>query len=155
MKINTSVRGGNKIAQELKKRLERITNKRRVLVGLPASTGDYEDGAPIVVIGAVQEFGSADGRIPERSFLRVPLRQNQDNIKKAFRVLSKKVMDGDISTIQMLDQIGSRAAGYCVEAIEAGIEPANADSTIKRKGSATPLVNHGKLKGAITHIVED
>ncbi|MCA6927911.1 hypothetical protein [Pectobacterium versatile] len=155
MKLNAEVRGGNKIAQKLKQIQDRVMAKRRVLVGLPAGSGNYEDGAPIAVIGAVQEFGSADGRVPERSFLRVPIRQNQDNIKKAFRALTGAVTRGEITAFQMLDQIGARAAGFCKEAIEAGIQPANADSTIKAKGSSTPLINHGFLKGKITHVVED
>ncbi|MDE8755675.1 hypothetical protein PZA22_14420 [Pectobacterium polaris] len=155
MRLNTETRGGNKIAQKLKQIQDRVMAKRRVLVGLPAGSGNYEDGAPIAVIGAVQEFGSADGRVPERSFLRVPIRQNQDNIKKAFRALTGAVTRGEITAFQMLDQIGARAAGFCQEAIEAGIQPANADSTIKAKDSSTPLINHGFLKGRITHVVED
>ncbi|ARD61146.1 hypothetical protein Y71_14910 [Kosakonia radicincitans DSM 16656] len=155
MKINAEVHGGNKIARKLKQIQDRLTAKRRVLVGLPAGSGNYEDGAPLVVIGAVQEFGSANGLIPERSFLRVPLRQNQDNIKKGFRALSGKVARGEITAFQMLDQIGARAAGYCQDAISAGIEPANAPSTIARKGSATPLIDTGTLRQAITHVVED
>ncbi|MGP2977758.1 hypothetical protein ACTVLL_11495 [Serratia nevei] len=155
MKINAEVRGGEKLAKKLKQIQDRVTSKKRVLVGLPAGSGNYEEGAPIVVIGAVQEFGSADGRVPERSFLRVPLRQNQDNIKKGFAALSRKVVKGEISAFQMLDQMGARAVGYCQEAIETGISPANAPSTIKRKGSATPLIDKGILKNKITHVVED
>lgn len=94
MKINTEVRGGEKLAKKLKQIQDRLTSKKRVLIGLPAGSGVYEDGAPIAVIGAVQEFGSADGRIPERSFLRVPLRQNVDNIKKGFASLSRQVTRG-------------------------------------------------------------
>ncbi|MBZ7262482.1 hypothetical protein FMK81_13295 [Klebsiella oxytoca] len=155
MKINTEVRGGEKLAKKLKEIQDRITAKKRVLVGLPAGSGNYDEGAPIVVIGAVQEFGSADGRVPERSFLRVPLYQNIDNIKKGFAALTSQVTRGEISAFQMLDQIGARAVGYCVEAIEGGIEPANAESTIRRKGSSTPLIDTGILKSKITHIVED
>ncbi|MEL0577058.1 hypothetical protein AACK17_00705 [Pectobacterium punjabense] len=155
MRINAETRGGNKIAQRLKQIQDRVMAKRRVLVGLPAGSGNYEDGAPIAVIGAVQEFGSADGRVPERSFLRVPIRQNQDKIKKAFRALTGAVVRGEITAFQMLDQIGGRAAAFCSEAIESGIQPANADSTIQRKGSSTPLVEHGRLKRSITHVVED
>ncbi|EPN2806523.1 hypothetical protein ACTWOG_004253 [Serratia marcescens] len=155
MKINAEVRGGEKLAKKLKQIQDRVTSKKRVLVGLPAGSGNYEEGAPIVVIGAVQEFGSADGRVPERSFLRVPLRQNQDNIKKGFAALSRKVVKGEISAFQMLDRVGARAVGYCQEAIETGISPANAPSTIKRKGSATPLIDKGILKNKITHVVED
>jgi hypothetical protein len=155
MRLNAEVRGGDKLAKKLRQIQERLTTKRRVLVGIPEGAGKYEDGAPLAVIGAVQEFGSADGRVPERSFLRVPLRQNQDNISRAFRTLTGKVSRGEITLVQMLDQIGARAAGYCIEAIEAGIAPANAESTIKAKGSSTPLVDHGRLKGSITHVVED
>ncbi len=155
MRIRAEIHGGNKLAQKLRKLYDRVTSKSRVVIGLPKGSGVYEDGVPIAVIGAVQEYGSADGRIPERSFLRVPLRQNQDNIKKGFRALTAKVTRGEITAFQMLDQIGARAVGYCQEAIEAGIQPGNADATIAAKGSATPLVNHGTLKGAITHVVED
>lgn len=195
MKLNAETRGGNKIAQKLQQIQDRVMAKRRVLVGLPASSGNSEDGTPLVVIGAVNEFGgtiqhpggtsygyrnekdAVAGKvrfmkggaglmqlgvtgphtinIPERSFLRVPLRQNQDNIKKAFRALTGAVTRGEITVLQMLEQIGARAAGYCKEAIEQGIEPANAPSTIKQKGSAKPLVNHGTLKGSITYVVED
>jgi hypothetical protein len=155
MNINTEVRGGEKLAKKLKQIQDRLTSKTRVLVGLPAGTGNYEDGVPIVVIGAVHEFGSADGRIPERSFLRVPLHQNADNIKKGFAALSGQVTRGEISAFQMLDQMGARAVGYCQEAIETGIAPSNAPSTIKRKGSATPLIDKGILRSKITHVVED
>lgn len=155
MRIRAEVRGGTQLERRLREYVERLTTRRRVLVGIPAGTGNYDDGAPVAVIAAVQEFGSADGRVPERSFLRVPLRQNQDNIKRAFRLLTERVARGEMTMFQMLDKIGSRAAGYCIEAIEAGIAPANAESTVKAKGSSTPLVNHGRLKGAITHVVED
>lgn len=195
MKMTTEVRGGNKFAQKLRQIQERVMAKRRVLVGLPAGSGE-QDGTPLVVIGAANEFGAkitiperqatitrqlkANGEfanggrfkkngnfqtehiipahtvtIPERSFLRVPLHQNQDNIKKAFRALTGKVTRGEITAFQMLDQIGARAAGYCQEAIETGIKPENAPSTIARKGAATPLIDQGILKGAITHVVED
>ncbi|MCC8385312.1 hypothetical protein GPY51_21940 [Photorhabdus laumondii subsp. laumondii] len=194
MKLNAEVRGGNKLAQKLRQIHDRVTSKRRVLVGLPAGSGE-QDGTPLVVIGAVNEFGATiqhpggtsygykdeksarDGKvrflkngqgllqmgvtgphtinIPERSFLRVPIRQNQDNIKKAFRLLTGQVARGDITAFQMLDQIGAKVAGYCKEAISAGIEPANAKSTVKAKGSSTPLIDDGILRAAITHVVED
>jgi hypothetical protein len=55
----------------------------------------------------------------------------------------------------MLDTIGAQAVGFCRDAIANGIAPANAPSTIKRKGSATPLIDQGHLRNAITHVVED
>lgn len=154
MKFTSEIHGGNNYTNELKRIKERINNKR-VLVGLPAGTGNYDDGTPIVIIGAIHEFGSADGLIPERSFLRVPLQQNQDNIKRAFKALTGEVLRGEITTLNMLNQIGARAVGYCQEAIEDGIPPANAESTVKNKGSSTPLIDKGILKDSITHFIGD
>lgn len=154
MRPTVEVRGGSRLAREIKRRLEAFTSSRRVLVGLPAGSGENK-GTPLVVIGAVQEFGSADGRIPERSFLRVPIRQNQDNIRRAFAVLARRVASGEITSFQMLSKIGARAVGYCQDAISEGIAPANAPSTIAKKGSATPLVDKGALKQAITYVVDD
>ena len=65
--------------------------------------------------------------------MRVSLRQNVDNIKKGFAALSGKVAKGEISAFQMLEQMGARAAGYCKEAIETGIAPANEPSRLSGK----------------------
>ena len=123
--------------------------KRRVLVGLPAGSGE-QDGTPLVVIGAANEFGAkitiperqatitrqvkANGEfanggrfkkngnfqtehiipahtvtIPERSFLRVPLHQNQDNIKKAFRALTGKVTRGEITAFKSVSGVNRQS----------------------------------------------
>lgn len=107
------------------------------------------------VLAVLMEWTAGASGIPMTRIFGVPLRQNQDNIKKAFRALTAQVTRGEITAFQMLDQIGARAVGYCQEAIEAGIQPKNADATVAAKGSATPLIRHGDLKGALTHVVED
>src|SRR5690606_5002700 len=134
---------------------ERLQKNSGVLVGLPAGTGRYEDGAPIAVIAAVQEFGSADGRIPERSFLRVPLRQNAETFQAIWRAQVPKVVDGDMTMHQVMSQLGARAVAVSQEAISEGIAPENAESTKKRKGSSKPLIDTGALRQSITFIVED
>jgi len=40
-----------------------------VLVGVPEGAGTYEDGLTIATVAAVNNFGSADGKIPARPFL--------------------------------------------------------------------------------------
>jgi hypothetical protein len=155
VKLHTSVSGGDRIGARLRQIREDFEKNRSVLVGVPAGLGNYKDGAPIAVIAAVQEFGSADGRIPERSFLRVPLRQNVDAFKKQWRALIPKVVRGELTMHQMMSQIGAKAASVSQEAIEEGIAPGNAESTKKRKGSSKPLIDTGALRQSITYIVED
>jgi hypothetical protein len=155
VKLQTSVSGGDRLGTKLRQIRERLQKNSGVLVGLPAGTGSYEDGAPIAVIAAVQEFGSADGRIPERSFLRVPLRQNAETFQAIWRAQVPKVVDGDMTMHQVMSQLGARAVAVSQEAISEGIAPENAESTKKRKGSSKPLIDTGALRQSITFIVED
>lgn len=155
MKLQTSVSGGDRLGNRLRQIRESFEKNNSVLVGVPAGTGSYEDGAPIAVIAAVQEFGSADGVIPERSFLRVPLRQNVEDFRAVWRALIPKVVRGELTMHQVMSQIGAKAAGVSQEAIESGIGPANAPSTVARKGSSKPLIDSGALRQSITYIVED
>ena len=155
MKLHTSVSGGDRLGDKLRQIRERLQKNSGVLVGLPAGTGSYEDGAPIAVIGAVHEFGSADGTIPERSFLRVPLRQNAEDFKSVWRAQISKVVEGELSMHQVMSQLGARAVAVSQEAISEGIAPGNAESTVKRKGSSKPLIDTGQLRQSITFIVED
>lgn len=155
MKLQTSVSGGDRLGTKLRQIRERLQKNSGVLVGLPAGTGSYEDGAPIAVIGAVHEFGSADGTIPERSFLRVPLRQNAEDFKSVWRAQISKVVEGELSMHQVMSQLGARAVAVSQEAISEGIAPGNAESTVKRKGSSKPLIDTGQLRQSITFIVED
>ncbi len=155
MKLQTSVSGGDRLGTKLRQIRERLQKNSGVLIGLPAGTGSYEDGAPIAVIAAVQEFGSADGRIPERSFLRVPLRQNAETFQAIWRAQVPKVVEGELSMHQVMSQLGARAVAVSQEAISEGIAPENAESTKKRKGSSKPLIDTGQLRQSITYIVED
>lgn len=155
MKMHTSVSGGDRLGTKLRQIRERLQKNSGVLVGLPSGTGSYEDGAPIAVIAAVHEFGSADAAIPERSFLRVPLRQNAEDFKAVWRAQIHKVVEGELSMHQVMSQLGGRAVAVSQDAIADGIAPANAESTIKRKGSSKPLEDTRRLVQSITYIVED
>lgn len=152
MKPTMEVSGGNKLAHKMREIEERL-RKRNVYVGVPAAAGQYEDGTSIATIAAVNEFGSADGVIPERSFLRVPLRAKQKDFAKVFRQLIPEVVAGRMDMFQLLSAAGAKAVSVSQEAISAGIAPPNADSTVAAKGSSTPLVDQGTLRQSITYIV--
>ena len=92
--------------------------------------------------------------IPERSFLRVPLRAHTEDIKKVWRAIIPKVISGELTLLNGLHQVGSRASAFCRDAIKEGIAPPNADSTIRKKKSSTPLIDQGILVSKITYRVE-
>jgi phage gpG-like protein len=126
-----------------------------VNVGVPQAAGSYEDGPHLAVIAATHEFGSASQNIPERSFLRVPLRGAKDELGQIISRQLPMVVEGQLSMVQLMNQLGARAASISQEAISAGIPPANAPATVAKKGSSTPLVDTGRLRQAITHVVDD
>lgn len=183
------------MSRRLREIQQRLSDQKRVYVGLPEGSGNSEDGTPLVVIGATNEFGGTinhpggtkygyrnrqeaeDGKvrflkggqgfmvlgetgphkikIPERSFLREPLRANQDDFRKAFREVMPKVARGEMTMTQALNAIGSLAAARSQEAISAGINPPNAPSTVAKKGSSTPLKDRGRLSQAITWVIKN
>lgn len=153
MRPTVQVTGGGSINAKLRQIKEQF-RKAGVYVGVPKGVGSYEDGLKIAVVGAVQEFGSADGLVPERSFLRIPLRSNHKVFAQIFRQLIPQVIEGKLTMRQLLDQVGAKAASVSQEAISAGIDPGNAESTKQRKGSSTPLIDQGTLRQSITWVQE-
>lgn len=154
MKPTVSITGGDRIVQRIRELRDRLTKQNGVLVGVPKGAGNYEDGTKMAVIAAVQEYGSADGRIPERSFLRVPLSAEQRRFAATFRHSVPDVVHGRLTSKQMLDRVGNQAVGVVQDAISAGIDPPNAPSTVKRKGSSTPLIDTRALVQHITYVIE-
>lgn len=154
MRATTQIKGGQGAGTRIGQLRERLRQNAAVYVGVPKGEGVYEDGAPLAVIGAVHEFGSADGHIPERSFLRVPLRAAQDEIAAIFKNQLHLVVDSSLTARQLMEQVGARGAAISQEAISGGIAPGNKASTVARKGSSTPLVDTGRLRQSITYKVE-
>lgn len=125
----------------------------RVKVGLPSGTGSYPDGTSIIKVGVIHEFGSEDGKIPERSFLRSAMRENAKEHNKLAAKLAKAVSNGDQSPDDALELLGTKAAANVRESIVSLTSPANTAATIRAKGSSNPLVDTGLLAQSITHQV--
>ena len=110
-------------------------------------------GATIGMIGAVQEFGTIDGSIPERSFIRMPLQTHQAQIQKQVEPRMQKHLEiGDVKGIFV--DIGIAAEGVIQDAFDSqgfGNWPDNAQSTIDAKnGKDSPLINTGLLRKSVS-----
>lgn len=105
-------------------------------------------GNTVVEIATIHEFGIG---VPERSFIRAFVDENEALIKKKIRTLGKKVVKGTLSSKQALDILGVWLTGKIQSRIAKGIPPALAQATIDRKGSSKPLINTGQLRSSITH----
>lgn len=131
------------------------TGGGRVLVGIQGKNAQIDrDGLTNVVLGMIHEFGTIDGDIPERSFIRATIDANIDKYFKVTAKLSAKVVVGEMTEKRALEILGLLVVSDIQGFIEAGIAPALKPATIARKGSSVPLIDTSVLKNSITSEVE-
>lgn len=138
------------------RRLEKVFSKMakspHVAVGI-LQDEQRDDGFSMVDLAVVHEYGSRDGRIPERSFIRSTCDAKQHEHVACAASLQRKIIDGKLTIKQALTQLGEVVSKDMVQSINLGIEPSLNPATIKRKKSSKPLIHTGRLKGSITHEV--
>jgi len=135
---------------------QRKLGKGAVTVGLHSQApgeGGARAQSEVVTIGTVHEFGSSDGSIPERSYLRSTMDERRDAIADLQQKTEAKVAAGNLSPDQGLGILGAFAASAVQAKIVAIREPGLAEETIRRKGHDNPLIASGQLKGAVTYVV--
>ena len=127
--------------------------KKAVKVGL--QSGDTEkDGTSLAYIGSLHEYGSDGGKIPQRSFMRTAIDDNDRKIKSLSDDLGGKIIDGSISVNQALDTVGIAVTGMIQKQIVDGDFQSLKDSTVKAKGSDKPLIDTGRMRQSIRHVLE-
>lgn len=114
-----------------------------VRVGVFAESGDEN-----VLKAAVNEFGTADGRIPERSFLRSTVDKGQTRYAILLQEATKQVVLGRADWEAAFGQVG-RIAVNDVRGTIIDMKPGNAASTIAKKGRDEPLVDTGEMAASI------
>lgn len=123
----------------------------------PGATA-VEDGSDLTLaeLGLIHEYGAVmvvKGtriEIPERSWLRSTLIAHREDIAKMQVAMLKRVLGGKLTSRKLMEALGAQIVIWIQERIIAGIAPPNAASTIARKKSSKPLIDHGQLYRAIT-----
>jgi len=138
--------------RRLEKLLRKMASAPHVAVGI-LQDEPILDGFSMVDLATVHEYGSKDGRIPQRSFIRSTCDAKRVDHLRLAGLLQNKIIDGKLSIKQALTQLGEVVSKDMVQTINHGINPELNRSTIKRKKSSKPLIDTGRLKGSITHEV--
>jgi hypothetical protein len=140
---------------------------------------EHEGDLTVAEIAAVLEYGTDDGRIPARPFMRITFDHQREQLAKMGRELIEQVISGRVTIRQALDIMGASLASAAKSTITHGVPPPNALSTAiakarKTKGgmfkgpislakafgrlgaiaSVKPLIDTGRLLNAITWSVE-
>lgn len=130
-----------------------LKSKATVSIGVFADEGSkvYEASdtkETVAEVATKHEFGLG---VPERSFLRAWVDQNEAEIKTTIVKLFGEVVKGRSTPRMAFDQLGLWSVGQIQKRIADGIAPANSPKTIARKGSAVPLIDTGQLRSSITY----
>lgn len=131
-----------------------------VRIGVPNVT--HHSGLSMPKLAAIHEFGAEiqsprkDGTsvptvIPERAPFRTTMREN---INKYTRGLSSAARVALKQRERAYNALGATAAADVKRRIAQGLEPPNAPSTKRQKGSSKPLIDQGEYRNSITWSVE-
>jgi len=129
-------------------------NGIEVVVGITAKKADRSTGSGInnATLGLIHEYGL--GRVPERSFIRSTVENNLKEYKKLLSGAVKDITVNGIKPGKALGLVGLKVQGDIKDKIQSSIPPANAEATIKAKGSSVTLIDTGQLIGSISYRVE-
>lgn len=133
------------------KMLGRRLDGNSIEIGFTEETGaaQYEKGLTVAEVAAINEFGTLDGHIPARPFLRQTL-EDRDNFRKEIREAIRSIAWG-ATPEEALEYVGEQAVAAVRETIDKYSSPPNAASTIREKGENNPLVRTRMLQGAIAY----
>ncbi len=124
-------------------------------VGPKAGELEADSDLTLAELWQIHEYGTEDGHIPERAPLRKTFVARKDELAAVYRSVAAGVLKGLMTPRQALGLLGLRAASMVKATISSGVEPANAPSTIRRKKSSKPLIDHGQLWRSVDYEVTD
>lgn len=134
MEVKLDLKKLDKLTKKIKDDLGKHYAKVGVLSAKNNRDNDDDSGMTNAKLAAVHEFGSRDGRIPERSFLRLTAEMRGDEMSEFIASIEKaiieKVMKG--KTKDVYNQLGAKWQEYIGECFETegfGTWPEIADST--------------------------
>ena len=114
-----------------------------------------EFGETNIKLALVHEFGSRDGRVPQRSFLRSSADRETRKFQRLLaRAGRRAAVNGNLK--RELGVVGEVGVAEVKRTINnsIGLKP-NAAITIERKGSSKPLLDTAQLRDAVTWKVEN
>jgi hypothetical protein len=128
-----------------------------VTVGIHEAEGQKSHGELAVIdVGTINEFGGPNNNPPRRSFIRDWADENRTAHEENLRKIAVAVLYGKTPSMKIaFDRFGLRCVGEVQKRISDGIDPPQAESTIARKGSSTPLIDTGLLRASIAHKVNE
>lgn len=134
--------------QEMKKLFSALS-KLKVEVGFFGGEKNNKDELTLATVAKINEYGSLNGKIPARPFMRMTLSRHNQFRGELKSALKKSVYD--ISNLsESFTQFGINAMQEIQREFTIGEFIENSFFTIKKKKSSRPLMNMGQLRRSVS-----
>lgn len=150
MAVRTKIKGGKRfrrVITEKKKLMQSLDIL--VVAGIPRESRNTESGESIPVYGAQNEFGVPSQNIPERSFLRSTLEEQDKEYKDGLNQIAEGVIKRGKSARQGAGLLGVKIEADIKTKILTLKTPPNSPYTLERKNGSNPLIDTGSMKDSI------
>jgi len=128
-----------------------ISGHSKVKVGFPASKVSRD-----VLMKAVwTHFGTVKNPDSEWPFITNAFMDNQRRYLAALKKNAKPILRGQVESGQVMSKLGLMAQGDVQMEMVNISSPANAPSTVKKKGSSNPTIDTGETKNSVTYQTYD
>lgn len=165
MKIEFDTSALDKALGEMEEKLNQL-EKKTIEVGVLSNDSElqmianvHEYGASIRVTPKMRAWFAYNGyplkvttttiEIPERSFMRTGRKLYEKDIANKTKKLMPDVLQGGVPVSLFMEMIGEEYAGKIQKNLRDLSSPANSPMTVENKGSSNPLIDTGRLMGAI------
>lgn len=156
--------------RDMEKQMKKL-GKKKIKIGVLGGDSElqmiahvHEYGADITVTPKMRAWFAYNGyplkssttviKIPERSFLRSGKDKHKAKVVNKAKNMLPDVIQKNVSIDVFVNMIGQEFAGHIQKELRDVKAPPNKQMTKERKGSSNPLIDTGRLLGAIKHEVE-
>lgn len=139
------LKGGDRLLKRLAEIGKQLGSNRTIRAGF-LSGSTYPDGTPTAMVAAIQNYGAPAAGIPPRPFFSNMILRNSPAWAVELAALLKRTgNDAD----KALALMGVNIAGQLKQSIVDTNEPPLAESTIRAKGFAKPLINTSHMINSV------
>lgn len=144
---------------EKKSQLTKLKKTFNELIGAKLKVGFFDaqksdkNDLTLSTVAKINEYGTLDGKIPPRPFMRQTLRKH-NNFKEDIKNVLQETLTLSKSFDSLFKKLGVKGMQEIQKELTTGEFKENADYTIKKKKSSKPLMDTGQLRQNVSWRVE-
>lgn len=159
-KMVVKVKRGDPNFEKTKAKVDSLTKMfktrvPRVRVGLPSNSTPYPDGTSVIMVGFWNEYGSEDGEIPARPWLRTGAHKNRDKWIATARRIMKRCVQTERDPVNAFALLGLQMEADIKASITDGAWAPNQGAYKEWKearGYTKPLQVTGHMRASVRYV---